>query len=752
VQNMTEALLQRRLSLIVEHFPIAVLLETVDRKVSQTNQAFCELFGIPVPPEALVGADCEEAAIQLAPLWGDLDAFLARVHEVLAAREPVVGDRIELTDGRVLERDFLMVPVDDSHGEAAWIYRDVTAIDSARRQAESEARARNELLATISHDVRTPVVGIVGMVDILLQQPLDHRTRELVESVQSSAAAMTTMLDDLLDLSRADAGRLELSIEEASICDLVESVAGMVGPIAQAKSLPLIAGVTMAVPDTVVTDPGRLRQVLLNLVSNAVKFSRSGAVTILADRDGHDLLVRVADTGPGMAPDAVARAFEQYVQGGGRVNREFGGAGLGLAIAHRLTSAMGGSIDVDSRLGLGSTFTVRIPGAVSGPEHSPTATGVRAHITGHPGAVPVVAGALQRAGIEVRPSADDPEVTLEVVVAGGVPEAQSIAPAPAGRRRLILVPAALATCPPLSGRALALPWTRERLMSALRDEWVSSEAAPARAGHLPFGTRVLLAEDEPSNRRIISEMLTRLQADVVSVGTGLEAVEALAADRFDVVLMDLAMPVMGGIEAVETIRQRLPGDRCPPILALTADARSDPTLRPGSGFSGHVLKPVTSADLSHAIARVLTVQSSGAPAEAGGPPAVDLATLQGLVEDIGEAAVVIDTLDIYLEELPGRLDSMSSALASERFDVLRDEAHSLKSSSRMLGAVTLSDLCRDLEAVTAAQSRAGASSGGDLTPMVDALHAEAFRVAQWLAEFRDSGYRDLEGSSARSGA
>jgi signal transduction histidine kinase len=189
VQNLAESLLERRLSLIVEHFPIAVLLETVDRKVSQTNQAFCDMFGIPAPPQALVGADCEEAAIALAPLWGDLEAFLARVHELLAARAPVFGDRIELTDGRILERDFLMVPVDETRGEAAWIYRDITAPEAARRKAQSEAQARSELLATISHDVRTPVVGIVGMVDILLQQPLDHRTRELVESVQNSAAA-----------------------------------------------------------------------------------------------------------------------------------------------------------------------------------------------------------------------------------------------------------------------------------------------------------------------------------------------------------------------------------------------------------------------------------------------------------------------------------------------------------------------------------------------------------------------------------
>ena len=255
--DLSLALVERRLSLIVEHFPIAVLLETVDRKVSQTNQAFCDRSASRPRRRPSSGPTARRPAIQLAPLWGDLDAFLARVHELLAARAPVVGDRIELTDGRVLERDFLMVPVDDTRGEAAWDYRDVTFSDVARREAESEAQARSELLATISHDIRTPVVGIVGMVDILLQQtPGHHRTRELVEGVQSSAADMTTMLDDLLDLALADAGRLELSIEDTSICDLVEGVAGMVGPIAQVKSLPLIAGVTVEVPDYVRTDPG----------------------------------------------------------------------------------------------------------------------------------------------------------------------------------------------------------------------------------------------------------------------------------------------------------------------------------------------------------------------------------------------------------------------------------------------------------------------------------------------------------------
>jgi signal transduction histidine kinase/CheY-like chemotaxis protein/HPt (histidine-containing phosphotransfer) domain-containing protein len=747
---MTEVLLERRLALIVEHFPIAVLLETVDRKVSQTNKAFCDMFGIPAPPEALVGADCEEAAIQLAPLWGDLDAFLARVHELLAARRPVVGDRIELTDGRVLERDFLMIPIDDSRGEAAWIYRDVTFLDTARRVAQSEVKARNELLATISHDVRTPVVGIVGLVDILLQQPLDHRTRELVESVHSSAAAMTTMLDDLLDLSRADAGRLELSFEDTSLCEVVEDVAGMVGPVAQAKSLPLIAGVKVAVPDTVRTDPGRLRQVLLNLTSNAVKFSPTGAVTILADREDSDLIIRVSDTGPGMTPEVITRAFEQYVQGGARVNREFGGAGLGLAIANKLTTAMGGTIAVDSRLGEGTTFAVRLPGAVVGPEQRAAVTGIRAHLTGHPRAVPVVAAALERVGVEMRDEADDPEVTLDVVVASTVAEAQRVPPS--RRRQLILVPAALAACPPLVGTALALPWTRKRLIAALRDEWAGPDAAPERAGLLPLGTRVLLAEDEPSNRRIISEMLTRLQAEVVAVGTGFEALEALAADRFDVVLMDLAMPVMGGVEAVETIRRRLPADRCPPILALTADARANPTLRPDSGFAGRVPKPVTSIELSRAITAVLTAPPTTTTPDSGETTAVDVAVLRALAADIGDPHVVVDTLEIYLEELPARLDTISAVLADERFDLLRDEVHALKSSSKMLGAGMLANLCRDVEAVAAAHSRQDTRSGGDLTPMVDALQFEAFRVAQWLADFRNVGYPGLDIPSANSGA
>ena len=740
VQSPDDVLVRRRLALLVDHFPIAVLLETADRKVAQTNRAFCDMFSIPAPPEALVGADCQQAAVQLAPLWADLDGFLARVDEILAAGKPVVGERLELTDGRILERDFLMVPIDEHRGEATWIYRDITAIDNARRAAEEDSRRRRDLLTTISHDVRTPVVGIVGMVDLLLQEPLDTRIRELVESVQGSAQGMTTMLDNMLDLARVEADRLELVDQDTSICDLVESVAAMVGPVAQAKSLPLIASASPNLPAMVRTDPGRLRQVLLNLLSNAVKFTSSGAVTLVADHHGQDLLLTVTDTGPGIAEGALDGIFEKFVQGGSRVHGAHGGAGLGLAISQRLTAALGGSIDVQSTLGEGSAFTVRLPGAVTGDVHEPATLGITAHVAGHPAAVPAVVAALERIGVAVSRDAEDPEVSVDVVVAGSVRAAQQALPLAPGHRLIVLVPVAAAACPPLAGSAVALPWTRKRLSAALRDDWA---VAPGGLGaRLSPGTRVLLAEDEPSNRRILTEMLSRLGASVVAVGDGLEAVEAVAADRFDVVLLDLSMPVMNGRDAAVEIRQRLAADRCPAILALTADAATDFSILARSGFSGQVLKPATSADLRMAIASAMTGPMAG-PAQAPISAPVAVEVLTDLADDLGDSEVVEQTLDIYLEELPGRLKSMSSALAAERFEALRDAAHALKSSSQMLGAATLSDLCRDLEAVTAAQSRSGISSGGDLAPTVDALHTEALRVAQWLAEFREAGYPGL---------
>ena len=749
VSSPTDHLHERRLSLIVEHFPIAVLLETSDRKVAQTNQAFCDMFAVPVPPEVLVGADCQQAAVQLAPLWGDLEAFLARVDELLTAGDPVVGERIELTDGRVLERDFLMIPVSGERGEATWIYRDITAIDAARRAAEDEAGRRSELLATISHDVRTPVVGMIGMVDLLLQEPLDPRTRELVESVQGSARGTTTMLDNVLDLARTESGRLELVAMETSVCDLVESVAGMVGPAAQAKSLPLIASAMPGLPEMITTDPGRLRQVVLNLVSNAVKFTASGAVTVVADRAGEDLLITVTDTGPGMPQEAIHSLFEEYFQGGSSVHRAHGGAGLGLAIANRLSAALGASIGIESTLGRGSAFTVRLPGAISGDVATSSPLDLVAHVSGPPIAVSAVAAGLTRLGIDVRSDGADPGITVDVVVTGSIDEAQRVLPQAPGRRLLILVPVAVATCPPLAGRAVALPWTRDRLAAALRDDW--EVMTPGPGAPLPAGTRVLLAEDEPSNRRILAEMLSRLGAAVVAVGDGLEAVEAVAADRFDVVMLDLSMPVMGGREAAAEIQVRIPADRRPPVLALTADVAADPAILARSGFAGQLRKPTTSAELRTAITAVTSANGSPSMRMGEGPP-VDAEILRELADDLGDPGVVTQTLDIYLEELPGRLDAMTDGMSSDRFDVVREAAHALKSSSRMLGAVALSDLCRDLEAVTAAQSRSGISSGGDLTPTVDALHAEALRVAQWLADFRDAGYPGLIGAVASSGA
>lgn len=763
MQIAPEPAADRPLASVIDSLPLGILLTTPDHRIAAANAAHCRMLASPSTPEDLIGSDVRAELDRMAGLAVDPRAFRDRLDRIVATSDTIVAERIELRDGRILERDHLVVPDDGEGWQSLWVHRDVTAAERDLQRARSRASARDALLATISHDVRTPVAGIVGLVDLLLQQPLEPRTRELVDALGSSASALTTMLDDLLDLARVDAGQLELDVQPTPICDLVEHVVAMVGPSAQAKSLPLIGAATADVPEIVRTDAGRLTQVLLNLVANAVKFTAEGAVALLADRDGTDLVLTVTDSGPGMPASVRATVFEEFVQGSGAVHRQHRGAGLGLAIARRLTEALGGTIEVTSQVGVGSTFVVRLPGIAEGPEERVPPTGQHARVVGPPAAVPPVARALERMGIVVLTEDDagpragtgpaaravaTPATILHVVVAAGVDAAQAVPPPPPGDRLVVLVPAALATCPPLAGTPVALPWTRQRLAAALRDDgWGQTGAGPlSHAGRAQVGTgrRVLLAEDEPSNRRIIAEMLTRLGAEVTAVADGLEAVGAMAADRFDLVLMDLGMPVLDGLSAVEVIASRMPADALPPILALTAEVGADPALLARAGFAGVVAKPVTTDGL----ARVLrdTAQEI-APERAP----VSAAALVDLARDIGDESVVHETVAIYLDELPTRLGQMDAATAAADMEGVRQAAHALKSSSAMLGADDLAGLCRDLEAATAAAARTGATEGGDVSPLVHVLTDEALRVAQWLAEFRDAGYPGLGAEPASSG-
>jgi signal transduction histidine kinase/DNA-binding response OmpR family regulator len=576
-------------------------------------------------------------------------------------------------------------------------------------EAETLAANRQNLLATISHDIRTPVTGIVGMVDLLLQRPLDARTRELVVGVQHSADGLTTLLNNLLDLARVEAGKLELNSADASLEETINEVVQMVGPLAQRKHVPLIAALDPDVASWIHTDSSRLKQILLNLVSNAVKFTESGAVTLVARPLRHQRTdwvdIAVTDTGPGMTQEELATIFEAFVQASSGVHKKHGGSGFGLAIAQRLTIAMGGDLTVTSEPGVGTTFHVRLPvGELEQAHDDEFHVDSPGHvvITGHPIAVEAVGLAMRRRGRQVDAVCTGAPDTLHVRVVSDTADPEATRARDDEHRLVVMGPTATVAASPTAGEYLPLPWIEERLLEVLGIE--APQAAVQQVLALPTDIRILLAEDDMTNRQLIAEMLRRMGADIHTVSDGAAAVEEVAGGAYDLVLLDLNMPVMDGLEAVKVIRDRLASIDDLAVLALTADPGwIDRSVLSAAGFNGYVMKPTTMAELHVGITKALERMGHNQPVAVEATPAatsaesLDVGKLQQLASDLGGNELVIETLGLYLEELPTRLVALHRDMESGSADEVRATAHSLKGASGMLGAMRLHELCRRME-------------------------------------------------------
>lgn len=571
---------------------------------------------------------------------------------------------------------------------------------SVAEQAMILAWDRQRLLATVSHDVRTPVAGIVSIVDLLLDRPLDARTRELVEGVRNSALGLTTMLDNLLDQARIEQGRLDVDLEPTDLEEVISEVMQMVTPLAQGAKLPLIPAISADCPTRLRTDSHRLQQVLLNLVSNAVKFTDHGAVTIIARgqrRNGQPWIeIAVRDSGPGMTAEEIETVFEEFVQGGQTPGKPYPGAGMGLTIANRLTQALGGELQVTSTPGGGSTFGVwlpvgDVPAPIAEPRHSPGDVVV----SGHPLAVEAITAQMQRFGRRAIAACEGRPGTVHLRVVSSTEEGEATRPRDDDHRLVVLGPAPALAIEPTAAEYLQLPWTSQQVLQMLDLDTPGTETEPK--AELPSGIRILLAEDDPSNRSVLAEMLRRMGALVTLAGDGAAAVEEVARDTYDVLLLDLNMPVMDGLSAVRVIRQRLAGPEELVVLALTADTGwTDRRVLETAGFSGYVAKPTTRAGLHASIVGAL--QRVPQPAESTDSSGLCQDTLQELADSIGGHSVVAEAIGIYLEELPGRLVTLLRAQERGADEEVRFTAHALKSASGMLGAIHLQHLCQQMEA------------------------------------------------------
>ena len=485
-------------------------------------------------------------------------------------------------------------------------------LEIAKNRAEESGKARSAFLAVMSHEIRTPMNGVLGMTTVMLDTPLDHRQRNYMETIRNSAEALLSVINDILDFSKIESGTFQITPAPFDLEEVCEQVVTLLAARAGEKSLLLAVDYPAALPSTVIGDGGRVRQILLNLTGNAIKFTGSGMVRIAVGAlppQGETIRLRlqVIDTGIGIPAEKIPLLFSEFSQIDSSDARPHGGTGLGLAISRKLAEHMAGTLTVQSLSGSGSTFTCELPFQTARSPESPSSISSRCLIL-HP-----------NSNIRATLAEFCRDLGMNVEALSGV------SPLPPEKFPVILVAerwhneilarlggagaVILSIDGSQSATALSLiPLSRKRLRTALASRDGRPSASSPRPIEPALAGRILVVEDNQTNQRVIQLMLEKLGCNVIIAGDGAQAVQLCRHQTFDLILMDMQMPVMDGLEATRRLRALPPPISHVPILALTANALDEDRQRClDAGMSAYLAKPIVRDELVAALRRYLPV-------------------------------------------------------------------------------------------------------------------------------------------------
>lgn len=586
----------QNLAALIRNLQAGILVEDETRHIVLANQRFCDLFHIPAPPEAIAGMDCSQSAEQSKMLFNDPELFVRRITKILKERQLVLAEELDMVDGRVLERDY--IPVYTESGEYLghlWQYKDVTeriqaerALRKAKQKAERSSKARETFLANISHEIRTPMNAILGMTELLLGDQVPPRQREQLVVVQKSAENLLILINDLLDITKIDSGKLRLEKIAFRIEELLEYIIKTLDVGAQRKQIRLEYDCDPNIPEVLISDPHRVNQILTNLVNNAIKFTKEGSVNLSARliataSQQAQIEFKIVDTGIGIAQDQLKAIFESFQQADESITRRFGGTGLGLTISRKLTELLGGEIAVQSEPGVGTTFTLTLPMEIG--SHSDME--------------------------EVADPAMHPEGSLK-------------------------------------------------------------------------GKRVLLVEDHEYNQILTVSFLDEWGVEHSLAHNGQQALDILREHRFDLILMDIQMPVMDGLEATKAIRNELGLNL--PILALSATAQQSEADRCIiAGMDDFLSKPFSRTSLFQKLASLLPPAQDSAVtgASPSKPTSFDFDLLLQHVN--GNPNLAKRLVKVFVDSAPREAQLLREAGQEGKLEDAREILHRIRPSLKMMG-------------------------------------------------------------------